>query len=132
MLFQSYKKLISSIFSGLTSGKQTATIGDYFKVVGTTLLVVLIVVGAIALVCGAVWLPKFLVHKTTQNVCAQLVELDKISPSDWTPENDKERKQLNAKLKRIRIIDCVVIGVVYIPVVIPLALILMDLVLLLF
>ncbi len=132
MLFKSYKKIIESIFRGITSGQSTATVQDYFTVVGWTLAIIGIVVGLILLFAGSVWLPKKTIELTTRKLRNDISEMEKKEHKNWTANDKIAYAQMLTKLRNIKIFDWIAIVVVYIPVIIPLILIVMDIVLKLF
>lgn len=132
MLFKSYKKIIESIFRGITSGQSTATVQDYFTVVGWTLAIIGIIVGLILLFTGSVWLPKKTIELTTRKLRNDIAEMEKKEHKNWTANDKIAYAQMLTKLRNIKIFDWVVIVVVYVPVIIPLILIVMDIVLKLF
>lgn len=132
MLFKSYKKIIESIFNGITSGQSTATVQDYLTVVGWTFAIIGTVVGIILLFAGALWIPKKVISVTTKGLRYKIAEMEKRTHNEWTDTDKIAYGQLMSKLRTVKIVDWCVIVLVYVPVIIPLILIVMDIVLKLF
>lgn len=128
-MFQKYKELIQSIFNGIVNGESTATVKDYFQIVGCTLAIIAIVLFMIVLFWGAYQLPKYIYKKTTKDTCDQInAILDKSKQEfrEILPEEEDKLNKLNRKMNKIKASNIIGVCCVYIPIMIPLVLILMD------
>lgn len=127
MLFQKYKELIESIFNGITKGDSTATLADYFSVIKYSFLIIGIL-GLTVFVFFFAWkLPVVVWKKTTAKVVEELKQL----MSDYkhlTSEEIKKIRTLESKLKKIKAANIFGIACIYVPCIIPLVLILIDMV----
>ena len=127
MLFQKYKELIESIFNGITKGDSTATLADYFSVIKYSFLIIGIL-GLTVFVFFLTW--KLLVvvwKKTTAKVVEEINQLMG-NYYQLTSEEIKKIGTLKSKLKKIKAINIFGIACIYVPCIIPLVLILIDIV----
>lgn len=131
MLFQKYKQLIESIFNGITKGDSTATLEDYFSVIKYSFLIIGILILAICIFCFAWKLPVIVWRKTTMKVVEEINHL----MGDYkqlTSEEITKLKSLEGKLKKIKAANVIGIACIYIPCILPLILILIDIIIRLF
>lgn len=127
MLFQKYKELIESIFNGITKGNSTATLADYFSVIKYSFLIIGIL-GLTVFVFFLAWkLPVVVWKKTTAKVVEEINQLMG-NYYQLTSEEIKKIGTLKSKLKKIKAANILGIACIYVPCVIPLVLILIDMV----
>lgn len=134
-MFQKYKELIHSIFNGIVNGESTATVKDYFSIVGCTLAIIGVVVLMIVLFWGAYQLPKFIWNKTTQSTLKKIQSIIELTEEECREFSDNELEELDSldqKIKRIKGANIIGIACVYIPILVPLILILVDFIISLF
>lgn len=127
MLFQKYKELIESIFNGITKGNSTATLADYFSVIKYSFLIIGIL-GITVFVLFFAWkLPVVVWKKTTAKVVEELKQLMS-NYKHLISEEIKKIRTLESKLKKIKAANILGIACIYVPCVIPLVLILIDMI----
>ena len=127
MLFQKYKELIESIFNGITKGDSTATLADYFSVIKYSFLIIGIL-GLTVFVFFLTWkLPVVVWKKTTAKVVEEINQLMG-NYYQLTSEEIKKIGTLKSKLKKIKAANIFGIACIYVPCIIPLVLILIDMV----
>ncbi len=127
MLFQKYKELIESIFNGITKGDSTATLADYFSVIKYSFLIIGILVLTVCVFFFAWKLPVVVWNKTTAKVVEELKQLMS-NYKHLTSDEIKKIRTLESKLKKIKAATVLGIACIYVPCVIPLVLILIDMV----
>ena len=101
-------------------------------VVGWTFAIIGTVIGIVLLFAGSLWIPKKMIAVTTKGLRCKIAEMEKRTHNEWTDTDKIVYGQLVSKLRTVKIVDWCVIVLVYVPVIIPLILIVMDIVLKLF
>lgn len=126
-MFSKYAELIKNIFNGITSGKSTASFLDYLSVLGYSLGIMLVIFIALALMFLAIKLPMIIYSKLIKQ---RLPELDAIETEyikNRSKENLTKYENIQKKIRNKKVCFWICIVFVYAPILIPTALILMDL-----
>lgn len=126
-MFSKYAELIKNIFNGITSGKSTASFWDYLSVLGYSLGIMLVIFIALALMFLAIKLPMIIYSKLIKQ---RLPELDTIETEyikNRSKENLTKYENIQKKIRNKKVCFWIGIVFVYAPILIPTALILMDL-----
>lgn len=126
-MFSKYAELIKNIFNGITSGKSTASFWDYLSVLGYSLGIMLVIFIALALMFLAIKLPMIIYSKLIKQ---RLPELDAIETEyikNRSKENLTKYENIQKKIRNKKVCFWIGIVFVYAPILIPTALILMDL-----
>lgn len=126
-MFSKYAELIKNIFNGITSGKSTASFLDYLSVLGYSLGIMLVIFIALALMFLAIKLPMIIYSKLIKQ---RLPELDAIETEyikNRSKENLTKYENIQKKIRNKKVCFWICIVFVYVPILIPTALVLMDL-----
>lgn len=126
-MFSKYAELIKNIFNGITSGKSTASFWDYLSVLGYSLGIMLVIFIALALMFLAIKLPMIIYSKLIKQ---RLPELDVIETEyikNRSKENLTKYENIQKKIRNKKVCFWICIVFVYVPILIPTALVLMDL-----
>jgi len=126
-MFSKYAELIKNIFNGITSGKSTASFWDYLSVLGYSLGIMLVIFIALALMFLAIKLPMIIYSKLIKQ---RLPELDAIETEyikNRSKENLTKYENIQKKIRNKKVCFWICIVFVYVPILIPTALVLMDL-----
>ena len=126
-MFSKYAELIKNIFNGITSGKSTASFWDYLSVLGYSLGIMLVIFIALALMFLTIKLPMIIYSKLIKQ---RLPELDVIETEyikNRSKENLTKYENIQKKIRNKKVCFWICIVFVYVPILIPTALVLMDL-----
>lgn len=126
-MFSKYAELIKNIFNGITSGKSTASFWDYLSVLGYSLGIMLVIFIALVLMFLAIKLPMIIYSKLIKQ---RLPELDVIETEyikNRSKENLTKYENIQKKIRNKNVCFWICIVFVYVPILIPTALVLMDL-----
>lgn len=126
-MFSKYAELIKNIFNGITSGKSTASFWDYLSVLGYSLGIMLVIFIALALMFLAIKLPMIIYSKLIKQCLPELDAIETEYIKNRSKENLTKYENIQKKIRNKKVCFWIGIVFVYAPILIPTALILMDL-----
>lgn len=111
-MFTKYLHLISNLIDTIKTGKGNITFLDYLGVLGNTFLLILILCVIVVIAIGCIAGPKFTYGKMIGTLCDKMNGLLQDKKLD-------EVADLEAKIKKRKIVYYILLFAVYLPFVIP-------------